>query len=91
MSRFSLDPKPEYPDHAAHVGYEKVLGSFFAYVFGPDGTPIVVADGLITPITDPVEALDAVRPYAVIPDDFAAQLAVMPSVEKTATERARHR
>ena len=91
MSRFTLDPTPEFPDHSVAVGYEKHLGSFYAYVIGADGTPIVTADGLLTAITDPAEALDAVRPYAVIPDDLPARLAAMPAVELTATQRAQRR
>ena len=91
MSRFTLDPKPEFPDHSTSVGYEKHLGSFFAYVSGADGTPIVAAHGLLTAITDPTEVLDAVRPYAVIPDDLTARLAAMPDVELTATQRAARR
>ena len=91
MSRISLDPKPEFPGHSAAVGYEKHLRSFFAFAFDATGAPIVAADGLATPITDPGEALDAVRPYAVIPDGLPALLAAMVGVERTATDRARRR
>ena len=88
MSRYALTAQPQFPGHSVTVGYEKQLPSFFAYVFTADGDPVVVEDGLVDPITDPAAILDAVRPYAVIPEGFAAQLAAAPSVELTATQRA---
>ena len=77
MSRFGLPVKPAFSGYTVAVGYERIIDSFFTYVFSPEGYPIVAADGLDTPITDPAEILDTVKDYVVITGDLCDRLAAL--------------
>jgi len=67
MSRYRLSPRPDRPNLAAAVGYERMTDSFFGRVTDTDGEPLVNLHGLSHPITDPAVVVDAVRPYAIVP------------------------
>lgn len=79
MSRHSLTPKPDYRHHLIIVGWDRPLGTFFAHVHPQDhptadrddtdsASPVRMWLGDDESIGDPRTVIDAVRPYAEIPD-----------------------
>ncbi|WP_158892596.1 hypothetical protein [Amycolatopsis anabasis] len=81
-SRIRLEPldADAHPQREIHVGWDDVLHTYYATVFDgvdADGEhiPLVERGTDIGEILEPAIALDAVRPYAEIPDDLGTTLA----------------
>lgn len=80
MSRHRLDALPNRGGYTVVVGWDRPLDSYFAQVINegelnednPDYMPLWL--GADTRITDPDTIIEAVRPYAVIPDTLRADL-----------------
>ncbi|MFF5056132.1 hypothetical protein ACFY1S_23420 [Micromonospora sp. NPDC000663] len=80
MSRHQLDALPDRDGYIVVVGWDRPLRSYFAQVINegelnednPDYMPLWL--GVETRITDPATIIEAVRPYAVIPDTLRADL-----------------
>ena len=67
------------PDRETYVGWDRGLGTYFAQVFDGvdrDGEDIVTLDLGNEPgeLSSPDQAIDAVRPYAQIPEDLDSTL-----------------
>lgn len=77
MSHHRLTPSSGHPGYVIAVGWDRALNTYFAHVWDEtengDGTVLWIGP-TTAPITDPVEAVDAVRPY-VHPDVDLAALA----------------
>ncbi|MBO0878800.1 MAG: hypothetical protein J2P17_00085 [Mycobacterium sp.] len=79
-NRIRLEPlDTSVPDREIFIGWDRGLGTFFAQVFegtDPEGEDILLVDrgDKVDEITDPAEAIDALRPYAQIPDTLAEVL-----------------
>ncbi|MEU8376109.1 hypothetical protein AB0C22_23715 [Micromonospora sp. NPDC048894] len=80
MSRHDLTPLPQFARHEVAVGWDRPLRTYFAVVTDPDiddetaegATPLHL--GAAEQVTDPAVIIEAVRPYAHIPDDLHATL-----------------
>lgn len=80
MSSHQLDALPGRDGYIVRVGWDRPLHSFFAQVINtgvldeesPDAMPVWL--GAAECITDPETVIEAVRPYAVIPDTLRADL-----------------
>ncbi|RLK12677.1 hypothetical protein DER29_5961 [Micromonospora sp. M71_S20] len=80
MSRHNLTPLPHRIDHKVSVGWDRPLTSYFAVVLNhgetdetsPDALPVWL--GAMERVTDPDEVIEAVRPYAHIPDTLRIDL-----------------
>lgn len=91
MSRRELTTLPHRQGYQVHVGWDRPLGSYFATVINlgivdetsPDALPVWL--GAMERVTDPTTVIEAVRPYAVIPENLRAELEADRSREGTRT------
>ncbi|MFI0796598.1 hypothetical protein ACH4OY_28520 [Micromonospora rubida] len=80
MSSRQLDALPDRSGYIVRVGWDRPLRSFFAQVINtgvldeesPDAMPVWL--GAAECVTDPETVIEAVRPYAVIPDTLRTDL-----------------
>ncbi|SCG15620.1 hypothetical protein GA0070610_1856 [Micromonospora echinofusca] len=80
MSSRQLDALPDRSGYIVRVGWDRPLHSFFAQVINtdvldetsPDAMPVWL--GAAECVTDPDTVIEAVRPYAVIPDTLGTDL-----------------
>ncbi|MGW0504017.1 hypothetical protein [Micromonospora sp. NPDC003241] len=80
MSSRQLDALPGQERYVVRVGWDRPLRSFFAQVINtgvlneesPDAMPVWLGAGECVP--DPETVIEAVRPYAVIPNTLRADL-----------------
>ncbi|MEU5436417.1 hypothetical protein AB0G73_23985 [Streptomyces sp. NPDC020719] len=79
MSAHELTPHSGAPEHRiVRVGWDAALSTFFAQVLDEDDDEILDVVWLGTDpleISDPGTVIDAVRPYANVPDNLAKALA----------------
>jgi hypothetical protein len=81
MSRHLLTALPQFEGCEVVVGWDADSGTFFAYVLDMQASVaekdpwLVSVGGGPLEIRDPHEAIDAVRPYATIPDELVDELA----------------
>lgn len=79
MSRHHLPPRAGYEHHEITVGWDRSLGSFFAQAYATGDGPaeeeaIHLWLGADEPITEAATVVEAVRPYAHVPEHLIAQL-----------------
>lgn len=90
MSRHHLTPRAGYEHHEIAIEWDRALGSFFAQAYpgndAPEAEPIDLWLGADQPSTDAATVIEAVRPYAHVPDHLLAQLKA-----DSAREGSRHR
>ena len=78
ISRTELTPLPAFTRCKIAVGWDSTSATYFAYVLDPlADPPLVLSLGEdIGQVTRPDFAIEAVRPFAVIPADLHAELTV---------------
>ncbi len=81
MSRHQLTPQPARPRIEVVIGWDRPLRTFYAQVLTlddngdeTDDNPYLWVGTDYDEITDPAAVLNAVRPYAVLPDDLTGKL-----------------
>lgn len=73
MSRHLLQPR-DHTTREAIVGWDGATGTFYALAIGHDNRILLDRGDPTDRIYQPELVLDAIRPYALIPDGFGKQL-----------------